>query len=448
VDGRLTTVGVNSTASIATPTTSRAGVLPRQPKDVSAAVSLSVRHRQIDPSLSAIAKVALRCDIPRCKSRRTFKSSYELARHERTQHGDKHFVCDAHGCFQGQLPRSFARPDKLTSHIKALHGQQTVFAKCPIADCNFGSCTLDVLGVHIQRLHPDDEYGRAVLNATSCKTLRCPLWHCGKHCTAKKMLQHITSHAKEEIEAANPSLQLMGLLVQSVPGYAVTIQVICPACRTASASMEHFIRHLSTFHLCTPQSGGSKHFEQWKAYLLQNLDKYRSSARVNKLTPWSSLEIATLSAKRGFRCPSCPFSVAGVGGYGSDQADKERAIKEHHLSLLRPEAEVVKELYPHRMQILRLWPEFVTHPVFADFDQPRKQSESGPSQAQPSLPGHVHDAFEIPDWTAHDFVPQPAFANLDQPQGGPSEVQPSFSEQFNENFWNTDWTTYDFNASM
>jgi hypothetical protein len=240
----------------------------------------------------------------------------------------------------------------------------------------------------------------------------------------------------------------MGLLVQSVPGYAVTIQVICPACRTASTSMEHFIRHLSTFHLCTPQSGGSKHFEQWTAYLLQNLDKYYSSARVNKLTPWSSLKIATLSVKRDFRCPSCPFSVAGVGGYGSHQVDKKRAIKEHHLSFLRPEAEVVKELYPYRMQILRLWPEFVTHPVFADFDQPRKQSESGPSQAQPSLPGHVHDAFEIPDWTVHDFVPQPAFANLYQPQGGPSEVQPSFSVQFNENFWDPDWTAYDFNTSM
>jgi len=42
----------------------------------------------------------------------------------------------------------------------------------------------------------------------------------------------------------------------------------------------------------------------------------------------------------------------------------------HHLDLLSPEAEAVAELYPYRMEMLRLYPEFVSHPVFADFDQP------------------------------------------------------------------------------
>jgi hypothetical protein len=408
VDGRLTTVGVNNTASIATPTTGRAGVLPRQPEDLSAAVPLSVIHRQIDPSLSAIAKVALQCDIPSCKSRksrRTFTSSYELARHNRTQHGHKRFVCDAHGCFQGQLPRSFARPDKLTSHIKALHGQQTVFAKCPIANCNFGSCTLNVLGVHIQRLHPDDEYGRAVLHATSCKAFRCPLWRCGKHPTAKKLLQHLACHKKEDVEAAKPSLETTGLLVQSTPGCDVTIQVVCPVCHTISADIEKFTGHLATSHLYTPKSGGSDHFDKWKACLTQYMPKYASArGEVAGLLPWSSLDRPYLSsAMQVCRCPSCPFSVAGFEGYGLYDENKERAIKEHHLSFLRPEAEIVQELYPYRMQILRLWPEFVTHPVFADFDQPRKQSESGPSQAQPSLPGHINNDFEIPDWHSFDF---------------------------------------------
>jgi hypothetical protein len=50
--------------------------------------------------------------------------------------------------------------------------------------------------------------------------------------------------------------------------------------------------------------------------------------------------------------------------------------------MLRPEAEVVAELYPHRMQILRLYPEFVSHPVFADFDQP--QAGIAPSSYKPS----------------------------------------------------------------
>jgi hypothetical protein len=364
-----------------------------------------------------------------CEDNVTFSRKSDFERHRRLKHShedQQHFVCSAQGCFRGEVPWSFARSDKLTSHIKTTHNLNTIFDQCPIQYCSFGPCTLEVLGVHTRPAHWDYEAGRAVLNATSCKALRCPLWHCGKHFEAKKLLQHITSHAKEELEAADPSLQFIGLLVQSAPGYDVTIQVICPVCRTASASMEQFIRHLSTVHLCTPQSGGSEHFEKWKAYLTQNLDKYFSPGRVNKLMPWSSLDIRTLSTKRDFRCPSCQFSVAGVEKYGSDQPAKERAIIEHHLSFLCPEAEVVKELYPHRMQILRLWPEFVTHPVFADFDQLKQRSSGGPPQVQPLLPEHVNNGFGFPDWTAH----------------------PSFARHINENFGTPDWTTYDFNASM
>jgi hypothetical protein len=47
---------------------------------------------------------------------------------------------------------------------------------------------------------------------------------------------------------------------------------------------------------------------------------------------------------------------------------------------LRPEVEVVAELHPFRMTILRLWPDFVNHPVFADFDQLPQQSTSASSE--------------------------------------------------------------------
>jgi hypothetical protein len=386
-----------------------------------------------------------------CEDEITFSRKSDLYRHHQLKrsHGDHpRFVCNAQGCSRGQVPWSFARSDKLTSHIKTTHNLDTIFSCCPIKDCSFRPCTLEDLGVHIQRAHHGHEAGRAILNATSCKALRCPLWRCGKHVTSQKLLHHVTSHAKADIEAAKPSFERLGLLVQSRPGCDVTTQVVCPICHTVSADIEQFTKHISTVHLYTPQSGGLKHIEKWRAYLGQKRPGY-SFRPIGEFMPWRSLgNVYVFYGFHAFACPSCPFSVAGFEGYGSYQRDKERAIREHHLSLLRPEAEVVKELYPYRMQILRLWPEFVTHPVFADFDQPRKQSESGPSQAQPSLPGHVHDAFEIPDWTAHDSVPQFAFANLDQPQGGPSEVQASFSVQFDENFWNPDWTTYDFNASM
>jgi hypothetical protein len=308
------------------------------------------------------------------------------------------------------------------------------------------------LGVHIQRAHRDHEAGRAVLNATSCKALRCPLWRCGKHVSAKKLLHHVASHAKEDVEAVKPNLELLGLVLHLSPGHDATIQVMCPVCHTVSTNIEEFTGHLTTSHLCT-QSGGSEHFEEWKAYLCRDWQTYSGASMTTKVLPWSSLDrINIVAGLRVIMCPSCPFSVAGGRGYGYDHEDKERAIKEHHLSLLRPEAEVVRELYPYRIQILRLWPEFVTHPVFADIDRPQQQSESGALEAQSSIPSHTNDDHEIVDQTAHEFVPHSVSADFDRPQqqreSGPSHTQPSFLGHINNDFEIPDWTIYDFNTSM
>jgi hypothetical protein len=354
-----------------------------------------------------------------CEDEVTFSRMSDVDRHHRLKHSHgyhQHFVCNAQGCFKGQVPWSFARSDKLTSHIKTTHNPDTIFSRCPIKGCTFGPCALEVLGVHVQRAHQDHEAGRAVLNATSCKALRCPKWRCGKHVSAKKLLHHVASHAKEDVEAAKPNLELLGLLIQSTPGYGFTIQVVCPICHAVSADIEKFTGHLVTSHLYTPESGGSEHFDNWKACLARNMPKYAIVRHaVAGLLPWSHLRTHK-EYSGSFGCPSCPFSVAGFEGYGLDQEDKRRAIREHHLGLLRPEAEVVKDLYPHRMQILRLWPEFVTHPVFADLDHPQQQIESGPSGVQPSSASYVNNDLEIPYWIAH---------TSNQPQQDHPEAQPS-----------------------
>jgi uncharacterized C2H2 Zn-finger protein len=389
-----------------------------------------------------------------CEDEVTFSRKSDLKRHERIKHSrreNRQFVCGASGCFRRQVPWSFARSDKLTSHIKTTHNLNTVFDQCPIQDCSFGPCALEALGAHIQRAHQHHEDGRAVLNATSCKALRCPIWRCGKYVNAKKLLHHVASHAKEDIEAAKPSLELLGLLVQSSPGCDVTTQVVCPICHTVSADIEQFTKHISTAHLYTPQSGGLKHIKKWRAYLSQ--DRPGCVFRpTGEFMPWrSSDRVYVFSENHAFACPSCPFSVDVVGGRSFEEENKISAIEEHQLSLLRPEAEVVKELYPYRMQILKLWPEFVTHPVFADFNQPQQQSRGGPPEVQPSFTGHINNDFEIPDGTAHDFGSHPVLTDLDQPQqqsnGGPSEVQPSFLGHVNDDFQIPDWTTYDFNTS-
>jgi hypothetical protein len=66
--------------------------------------------------LSPAGAIAKRCLVVGCKHKSSFKSAYGLTRHTQTVHGTisaKRFVCGARGCFNGHLPWSFARPDKL-----------------------------------------------------------------------------------------------------------------------------------------------------------------------------------------------------------------------------------------------------------------------------------------------------------------------------------------------
>jgi hypothetical protein len=335
----------------------------------------------------------------------------ELARHVQTVHGGesaKRFACHALGCFDGHLPWSFARSDKLTSHVKATHNYSTIFNRCPVATCSFEPCTLEVLGVHIQHVHHALEEGRAVLNATPCKTRKCPLWQCGKYFVANQLMAHIQSHASDDLEVAKSALETEGFLLEATTQIGSLVHVVCPVCHAVAADTIQFMRHLATEHLQTSTSGGYLHFEKWKAYWNQNIPK-NYAANIKKLLPWSRIGgFESLRRSLDYQCPCCPFSVAGVGGgFGAqetqDQQDKRALILGHHLSLLRPEAEVVAELYPHRMAILRLWPEFVTHPVFADFDQVQQQNTSALPETQESYMGQHQDDFGIPQWSAGDF---------------------------------------------
>ena len=372
------------------------------------------------PKHNAVASLALanelnkECTVDGCKHNGSFKSAYELSRHVQSVHGGesaKRFACHARGCFNGHLPWSFTRSDKLTSHIKATHTYNTVFKNCPVATCSFGPCTLEVLGVHIQHTHHAPKEGHAVLNATPCKTRKCPLWRCGKHVAASQLIAHIQCHASDDLEAAKSALETEGFLLEASTQNGSSVHVVCPVCRAVTADATQFVRHLATEHLQTSTSGGYLHFEKWKAYWNQNVPNF-FAAKIKKLLPWSRIgDFWPHSRKLDYQCPCCPFSVKNVGGNDHrqsqqderDQQDKRALIQGHHLSFLRPEAEVVSELYPHRMAILRLWPEFVTHPVFADFDQVQQQSASTLPKTQESYMGQHQDDFEISQWTADDF---------------------------------------------
>ena len=331
----------------------------------------------------------LKCEFQDCTHEGTFPRKWELERHIKARHsvGSGSFVCRAEGCFDKQLPRAFTRSDKLTSHIKAVHTRDTVFTSCPVDRCDFGRCTLETLGVHIARAHKDWEAGRAVFNASPCKVRKCPLWRCGRHVKSRDLPGHVAKqHAKDDILAAIPELEHEGLVVLSTSdssqqGHAqsgLDITVQCPVCNTTSDDVDGFIAHFWDCHLFLAGSGGADHFESWKSRLVEVTTKWDQHGRINGLPPWAHLDdfiVGFRDRMDNFQCSSCLLSFEGFRFDRTEsQPAASKAISAHHLSLLRPEAEVIAELYPHRMQILRLYPEFASHPVFADLDKPQKNA--------------------------------------------------------------------------
>jgi hypothetical protein len=349
----------------------------------------------------------LKCVLDDCTHEGTFSGNYELERHVKVKHhvGARTFACCAEGCLnkQLQLPWTFTRSDKLTAHIKAIHNRETVFTECPIKGCDFGKGTLETLGVHIARVHEtsgllrrharDVGEARAVLNASSCKVRKCPLWRCGKPVKARELPDHIAEHATDDVLTATTILAHEGLVVLPVPSssqqgvaqFGLVINVPCPICNTTSGDVDQFVTHFWIKHLFL--SGGADHFISWKSTLIHCTSK-PVDGDIKNLQPWANLRYWRPSRRdaRTVACRSCPlpFGDLGVSSWNPTKIQQAARIaaSAHHLSMLRPEAEVVAELYPHRMQILRLYPEFVSHPVFADFDQP--QAGIAPSSYKPS----------------------------------------------------------------
>jgi len=135
------------------------------------------------------------------------------------------------------------------------------------------------------------------------------------------------------------------------------IQVICPVCKAANVNFEQFVHHLWASHLFVNKPNGTEHFLEWRD-ALKRLVRETSRTSVTDMHPWTKLT-ADLRYRetRQFGCPKCPFSSNAYSGHSA---------RDHHLTLLRPEVDVAAELYPVRFQILRLYPEFATHPVFYD----------------------------------------------------------------------------------
>lgn len=307
---------------------------------------------------------ALVCDIPGCKQRGTFARNFELKRHINQKHGgNRLYTCGALGCFKlGSTRWTFPRLDKLTDHIRVAHNYSTTFSGCPVDSCNLVLLPLDVLGVHLRRAHSGYKAeARAIMNATNLDVRRCPLSGCNnKLFGLEQYLLHLGSqHGAEELRAASSSACFESIVFGFVnmPGTtspissALNVSITCLACQTITPTVQQFKMHLWANHLFLNPSQNIGHFLAWKDVLKKH--------HIQDVEPWSE-RVAHLYDS--IKCPKCIHSISTVY-YTVHYREEAQA---QHPGLLRPTEQIISELMPFRMQILRLYPDFLTHPIFDD----------------------------------------------------------------------------------
>jgi hypothetical protein len=299
------------------------------------------------------------CDIPGCKRKEIFARNFELKRHIDQKHGgNRLYTCGALGCFKlGSTRWTFPRLDKLTDHIRVAHNYSTTFSGCPVHSCSLVPLPLDVLGVHLRRAHSGYKAeARAITNATNLNVRRCPLSGCNnKLFGSEEYLIHLESHGAEDLRAANSNACFESIVFEcvNIPGTTsdittgLIVKIACPACKTITPTVDQFKMHLWTNHLFLNPPHNIGHFLAWKDVLKKH--------HIQDIEPWSE-RVAHLYTS--IKCSRCIHSIFTVH-------DREVAQAQHP-GLLRPTEQIVSELMPFRMQILRLYPDFLTHSIFED----------------------------------------------------------------------------------
>jgi hypothetical protein len=305
----------------------------------------------------------LKCEVPGCDHEGSFHRKYELRRHIRSRHGgDQAFTCGALGCFKRGTSRwAFSRLDKLTDHIRAMHAHAAPFSGCPDKDCGIGPLPLDVLGAHVQRAHPHCvAEARSILNATTARRRKCPLSGCNNRLfSLDAFIVHLQGHAAEDVHAArrnwcfeSPAFDFVFLSAMSdaaITGF--TIGIACPACSTTSSTFEQFQLHLWSSHLFLDSSHGVGHFLAWRDALT------RVKGSLAGILPW---ENRLLLRGQVIQCPQCMYSASNTS------SDNSIFKNTDHPGLMKSLDQIALELGHVRMQILRLYPEFLTHAIFDD----------------------------------------------------------------------------------
>ncbi|PVH95348.1 hypothetical protein DM02DRAFT_731933 [Periconia macrospinosa] len=255
------------------------------------------------------------CDFTGCKSKRSFKRVSELNRHKKI-HDRKLFPCPAVEC--GRIgDRAFPREDKLRDHIVAGHDAEDRFL-CLIPRCACGlSFTKDIMGVHHDGLSSPFSTLRY---HRSCPFEKCPerftlnrLSHFPRYHLVESKYSRIRTHISQEHTLE--SRTKFATLIHAHGYHHSTLEVLCPVCPNQSVfqNVLDFYYHFLEIHC------------------------HVGDARVIA----DALQIYQQYSREWFR--------------------------EHNLyKLLRQCTDFSDEIHQNRRTILRLWPEFIEHPVWDD----------------------------------------------------------------------------------
>jgi hypothetical protein len=311
-----------------------------------------------------------------------FPTSDGLDKHLQTKHNRAMYSCTAVGCYKGTSAPKFQRSETLTQHIKESHNPDT-FYTCPIKTCNLKPSKLDDVALHTHLMHtkPPSEVGArslykdydhdasvdAVINAASWKYFRCPIWNCRKFVSGghKKVSTHLLEHSPIELENAQDELAMDGYEIQSGPSvvsligesmHSGPVQIKCPACEVRCENDAKFKHHIEASHMLATSPGMLEHFETWRENIISWKRKEHAKA-FRDLPCWlneAKNKNYWRSSARFRKCSysTCSFHSENNGG--------------DHPSFLRPAEEIATDLWPHRMGILRHYPQFITHPMLQE----------------------------------------------------------------------------------
>lgn len=310
-----------------------------------------------------------------------FRTADDLDKHLKAKHRSAMFRCPAVGCFKGASARMFQKGETLTQHIKESHKPNTLYS-CPVEECSFVPSGLDELAIHAYWIHKNepttysmradlawrDRSVGPVFNAATWLYFRCPVWNCGTSLSGDYgcVSTHLLRHFPIELDRVRDKLAGFGYEIETDARLAMennatqqtAVYIKCPACDVRCESGVSFRRHFEDGHMLERSPGASDHYGRLRHDIKSwTISDYSNQLRRRPCWDESPFHWMLRKLKRGEDSPQCSYPRCTF------QLHDQRFT---HPSLLRDAEDVVADLLPHRLGLLRQYPAFISHTLFRD----------------------------------------------------------------------------------